>query len=150
MSTKLFHKDCERLIDKIKVRVLDWKNKSLSFAGRLQLINSVLSSIFVYWASLFLLPISVVKEIEKILRSFLWSGGDAIKGKDKVAWKSACLPREKCGLGVKDLRRWNRVLLSKQIWKRIENGESLWVKWINVYRLRGRNFWEVGEVFDAS
>lgn len=41
------------------------------------------------------------------------------------------------------------MLLAKQIWKIIENDESLWVKWIHVYRLKGRNFWDVGMVHDA-
>ncbi|KAL7616426.1 hypothetical protein Lser_V15G04034 [Lactuca serriola] len=60
------------LVDKIKVKVLNWKNKMLSFAGRLQLINLVLTSIHVYWASIFKIPIATIKEIEKICRSFLW------------------------------------------------------------------------------
>ncbi|KAJ9535294.1 hypothetical protein OSB04_un001606 [Centaurea solstitialis] len=150
ISTRLYHKDCLGLIEKVKKRVLDWKNKWLSFAGRLQLINSVLSSISVYWASLFLLPVSVVKEIERLLRSFLWSSGEAIKGKAKVKWGNVCLPREKGGLGVRSLRVWNRTLLAKQVWKIIDNNDSLWVKWIHEYRLKGKNFWEVGNVFDAS
>ncbi|KAJ9535522.1 hypothetical protein OSB04_un001343 [Centaurea solstitialis] len=149
ISTKLFHRDCLVLIDKVKKRVLDWKNKWLSFAGRLQLINSVLSSISVYWASLFLIPISAVKEIDKLLRSFLWSNGEAVRGKAKVAWKTVCTPRSKGGLGVRDLRKWNHVLLTKQIWKIIGNGENLWVKWIHEYRLKGKCFWDVGSVFDA-
>ncbi|KAJ9561158.1 hypothetical protein OSB04_006318 [Centaurea solstitialis] len=95
LSNKLFHKDCLALIDKVKRRILDWKNKWLSFAGRLQLINSVLSSISVYWASMFLLPISVVNEIRKLLRTFLWSSGEDIRGKAKVSWSCVCLPREK-------------------------------------------------------
>ncbi|KAJ9549981.1 hypothetical protein OSB04_022524 [Centaurea solstitialis] len=49
ISTKLFHNDCLGLIDKVRKRIMDWKNKWLSFAGRLQLINFVLSSNSVYW-----------------------------------------------------------------------------------------------------
>ncbi|KAJ9535399.1 hypothetical protein OSB04_un001489 [Centaurea solstitialis] len=150
ISTKLFHRDCLSLIDKVRRRTMEWRNKWLSFAGRLQLVNSVLSSISVYWSSMFLLPVSVVKEIERILRAFLWSGGEAIKGKAKVAWSIVCLPRSKGGLGVKSLKLWNKILLSKQIWKIIDNGDSLWVKWLHTYRLKDRNFWDVGEVHDAS
>ncbi|KAJ9535293.1 hypothetical protein OSB04_un001605 [Centaurea solstitialis] len=150
ISTKLFHRDCLVLIDKVKRRVQDWKNKWLSFAGRLQLINSVLASISVYWASLFLLPVSVIKEVEKLLRSFLWNGGEAVNGKAKVAWKVVCLPRDKGGLGVRDLRKWNKILLTKQVWKIVGNHENLWVKWVHEYRLKGRCFWDVGSVFDAS
>ncbi|KAJ9535832.1 hypothetical protein OSB04_un001013 [Centaurea solstitialis] len=133
----------------VKRRIMDWKNRWLSFAGRLQLINSVLSSISVYWSSMFLLPVSVVKEVEKLLRNFLWSSGEAIRGKAKVAWKVVCLPRSKGGLGVRSLKLWNKILLSKQIWKILDCGDSLWVKWLHTYRLKGRCFWDVGEVFDA-
>nr|GEU35244.1 hypothetical protein [Tanacetum cinerariifolium] len=43
-STVFFGNDCHVLIDKAWKRILDWKNKSLSFAGRLQLIRMIASS----------------------------------------------------------------------------------------------------------
>nr|GFC72026.1 hypothetical protein [Tanacetum cinerariifolium] len=61
------------------------KNKSLSIAGRLQLIQSVLSSMHVYWASVFMLPSHVLLDIEQIMRSFLWSQDNMSRGKVKVA-----------------------------------------------------------------
>ncbi|GJT53331.1 RNA-directed DNA polymerase, eukaryota, reverse transcriptase zinc-binding domain protein [Tanacetum coccineum] len=42
ISSRLYKKQCDLLIDKVRSRVLDWKNKGLSFAGRLQLIKSFL------------------------------------------------------------------------------------------------------------
>nr|GEU55460.1 reverse transcriptase zinc-binding domain-containing protein [Tanacetum cinerariifolium] len=39
-----------------KAKVSDWRNMMLSYAGRLQLIASILSSMEVYWASVFILP----------------------------------------------------------------------------------------------
>ena len=46
LTTKaLSTEDYEPLIDKIRTRMLSWTNKSLSYAGRLQLIKSVISSI---------------------------------------------------------------------------------------------------------
>nr|GEZ27156.1 RNA-directed DNA polymerase, eukaryota, reverse transcriptase zinc-binding domain protein [Tanacetum cinerariifolium] len=56
VSSRLMSKDCKELIDRVQNRVNDWKNKSLSIVGRLQLIQSVLSSLHVYWASVFMLP----------------------------------------------------------------------------------------------
>ncbi|GKG12380.1 hypothetical protein Tco_0346617, partial [Tanacetum coccineum] len=58
-------------VDKVKSKVGDWKNKFLSYAGRVQLIASVLSSMHIYWASVFLLPKSTVKDIERVLKGFL-------------------------------------------------------------------------------
>ncbi|GKA70985.1 RNA-directed DNA polymerase, eukaryota, reverse transcriptase zinc-binding domain protein [Tanacetum coccineum] len=40
----LTYTNCKCLIDKVKVKVNNWKNKLLSYAGRLQLIASILSS----------------------------------------------------------------------------------------------------------
>ncbi|GJV55847.1 hypothetical protein Tco_1456852 [Tanacetum coccineum] len=35
ISSRLLNKDCKILVEKVKNRIWDWKNKSLSFAGRL-------------------------------------------------------------------------------------------------------------------
>ena len=42
ISTRLSHIDCQPLLDKIIARTQSWTSRSLSFAGRLQLISSVL------------------------------------------------------------------------------------------------------------
>ncbi|GJZ14078.1 RNA-directed DNA polymerase, eukaryota, reverse transcriptase zinc-binding domain protein, partial [Tanacetum coccineum] len=70
IAKRLSVKECGCLLDKIKNKVKNWKNKSLSYAGRLQLIAVVLESIHVYWASVFLLPITVINEINKLLKGF--------------------------------------------------------------------------------
>ncbi|GJW29444.1 reverse transcriptase domain-containing protein [Tanacetum coccineum] len=44
-------KECKSLTDNVESRVSNWKNKSLTYAGRLMLVASVLESIHVYWAS---------------------------------------------------------------------------------------------------
>ncbi|GKF62034.1 RNA-directed DNA polymerase, eukaryota, reverse transcriptase zinc-binding domain protein, partial [Tanacetum coccineum] len=48
LSKRLYVNDCSVLVDKVKKRILDRKNKSLSFAGRLQLILLVVGSMQVY------------------------------------------------------------------------------------------------------
>nr|GEX04533.1 reverse transcriptase domain, reverse transcriptase zinc-binding domain protein [Tanacetum cinerariifolium] len=83
----------EELIKKVQNRVNDWKNKSLSIAGRLQLIQSVLGSLHVFWALVFMLPTRVLLDIEQIMRGFLWCQGSMSRGKAKVAWEVVCLPK---------------------------------------------------------
>ncbi|GKE44927.1 hypothetical protein Tco_1472211 [Tanacetum coccineum] len=85
VAKKIGIKDYKSLIDKVKTRIHDWKNKSLSYAGRTQLIASVLASIQVYWASVFKLPKTVTKDIERIFKAFLWNHGELQKGKAKVS-----------------------------------------------------------------
>nr|GEX41079.1 reverse transcriptase domain, reverse transcriptase zinc-binding domain protein [Tanacetum cinerariifolium] len=55
----------------------------LSYAGRLQLIDSVLSSMQVYWVAVYLIPKTTMMDINFILRSFLWKSSDNCKGKAK-------------------------------------------------------------------
>lgn len=77
--------DCKALIDIVDKRIGDWRNKSLSFAGRLQLISSVLASIQVYWSTLFVLPASVCETIDKMFKRFMWNRGESAQGKASVA-----------------------------------------------------------------
>lgn len=50
------------------------------------LINSVLISIHVYWAQVFVLPRKVLNDIDKMCRAFLWCG-EFYSGKaGYVAW----------------------------------------------------------------
>nr|GEZ41484.1 hypothetical protein [Tanacetum cinerariifolium] len=145
ISKRLYIKDCQLLIDKARKRVLDWKNKSLSFAGRLQHTKSIVSSMQVYWASMFILLISISDEIGKLMRDFLWNFGVFKRGKAKVNWNSFCKPKVEGGLGIISLASWNIALMSRHIWNIITHKESFWVRWINTYRLKGRSFWDVPE-----
>ncbi|XP_071688890.1 uncharacterized protein [Rutidosis leptorrhynchoides] len=84
--------------------------------GRVQLINSVLSSMQLHWQSVLLLPSAIIKEIECLMRGFLWCQGDMKKGKAKVKWAHVCLPKEEGGLGIRRLKTWNIALLTTH-WK---------------------------------
>lgn len=48
MSTRLFHQDCMPLIDKLKTRILSWKDRDLYFARRVLLIKAVLNSMLIH------------------------------------------------------------------------------------------------------
>ncbi|GJW54813.1 RNA-directed DNA polymerase, eukaryota, reverse transcriptase zinc-binding domain protein [Tanacetum coccineum] len=136
-------KDCKPLTEKVKVKVQDWRNRSLSYAGRLQLIASILSSMQIYWASVFLLPRTIIKEINELLKAFLWCQGELIKGRAKISWENICKPKDQGGLGLKDLQKWNEVLIMKHLWNVAAKKDTLWVKWVHVEKLKGRSIWEV-------
>ncbi|GKF06055.1 hypothetical protein Tco_0036723, partial [Tanacetum coccineum] len=84
VPSRLVHQDCDELMKKVKRRVNDWNNKSLSFAGRTQLIRFMLGSMHVYWGSVFILPSSLMLKLEQVMRGFLWSQGEMKKGKAKA------------------------------------------------------------------
>lgn len=145
MDKKIGVNDCKCLVDKVKQKLGDWKNKSLTYAGRAQLLASVLSSMQVYWGSVFKIPKNVIVEIETLFKGFLWCNSEVCKGKARVAWKEVCKPKDKGGLGLKSLELWNKTLLIKHLWNVASNKESLWVKWINTVKLKGRSVWDVDE-----
>ncbi|KAL0288908.1 UNVERIFIED_CONTAM: Retrovirus-related Pol polyprotein from type-2 retrotransposable element R2DM [Sesamum angustifolium] len=100
---------------KIDSRIKGWEGVQLSFAGRVQLIKSVLVSLEVYWAMAFILPKGIIKEMIKRLRTFLWKGTSS-SGYPKVAWEIVCRPVEEGGQGIKDIFALNRALMSKHLW----------------------------------
>ncbi|GJX06069.1 RNA-directed DNA polymerase, eukaryota, reverse transcriptase zinc-binding domain protein [Tanacetum coccineum] len=65
--------DCKVLIDKLKAKVGDWKNKCLSYAWKVKSTAYVLYAMQIYWASMYLLLKSVIYDIDKILKGFLWN-----------------------------------------------------------------------------
>ncbi|GJW50193.1 RNA-directed DNA polymerase, eukaryota, reverse transcriptase zinc-binding domain protein [Tanacetum coccineum] len=99
--------DCRILIEKVKSRVGDWRNRFLSYAGRVQLITSVLASMQTYWAAVYLLPKAIVKEINKVMKNFLWDSSGSGNGRAKISWKVVCRPKDQGGLGIKPLNEWN-------------------------------------------
>ena len=80
----LRYQDCKPFLDKIVGRIPSWTSKMLSFAGRLQLIQSVLFSIQVYWSNVFIVPKKVVKAIEQAFNNFLWKGVNSSNPRAKV------------------------------------------------------------------
>ncbi|GKA28870.1 hypothetical protein Tco_0715115 [Tanacetum coccineum] len=150
ITKRLGIKNCKCLVDKVNNRISNWKNKCLSYAGRLQLIASNLESIQVYWCMLpswnqykctgvLCFYFQKLKEINSLLMGFLWCNGELSRGKAKIAWKKICKPKSHGGLGLKDLEIWNKSLLVKHIRNIADKKDTLWVKWISTVKLNGKN-----------
>ena len=45
-----------------------------------------------------------------------------------VKWESVCLPKEKGGIGIRNLRKFNYDLLGKWKWNLFHNQGELWAK----------------------
>ncbi|KAL0291682.1 UNVERIFIED_CONTAM: hypothetical protein Sradi_7018000 [Sesamum radiatum] len=84
-ASRLTVADCQPILNKITSRLAGWTHLNLSLAGRAQLLKSVLGSLHMYWASVFLLPKSIIRVIEQLMRSFLWKGNSG-SGLAKVSW----------------------------------------------------------------
>ncbi|GKA84664.1 putative reverse transcriptase domain-containing protein [Tanacetum coccineum] len=99
---------------------------SLILCWETQLIQSVVNSMQVYWASMFIFPISITNDIERLMRDFLWNFGEFKRGKAKIKWNDVRRPKVEGGL------------------------DSLWVKLIHLFKLKGRSFWDIPEKEGSS
>ena len=82
--------------EQMRKRLALWKRSYISKGGRITLIKSSLASLPLYQMSLVRMPVSVVKRLEKLQRSFLWEGGCVNKE------TASC----QVGSGVHDERTW--------------------------------------------
>ena len=105
------------IIEKIERRLAGWKRLYLSKGGWLTLLKSTLSSLLTYYLSLYTIPICVAKRLEKLQRNFLWGGTGVEVKYSLVGWDIVCSPIAKGGLGVQKIVPFNRVLLSKWLWR---------------------------------
>ncbi|KAL0288057.1 UNVERIFIED_CONTAM: putative ribonuclease H protein [Sesamum radiatum] len=141
VASRLSIADCQPLLHKIDCRLAGWEQHNLSLAGRTQLIRLVLSSLHTYWASVFILPKSVINAIEQRMRTFLWKGSSG-RGYAKVSWVQVCRPKEEGGLGIRRVLYLNRALMLKHVWRLLqEDTSSIWVAWVMRYRLQHQTLW---------
>lgn len=101
------------MIEEIEKRLAGWKRMYLSKSGMITLIKSTLSNLPTYFLSLFPIFASVAYRIEKLQRDFLWGGmGEEFKF-HLVKWDTVCRPISNGGLGIRNVRIFNHVLLGK-------------------------------------
>ena len=139
ISTRLRISDCQGVIDSMKKKVQGWSSKSLSYGGRSQLVKSVLMSLQNY-CSIFMLPKKIIKVLEQIMSRFLWSGSDKSSG-IKVTREETCKPLNEGGLGLNQLKIWNKALMLRHIWDIFCRKYSLWIAWVHLIKLNQRSFW---------
>ena len=87
----------EILLKKDLERLAFWKRQYISKGGRLTLIRSMLSSLPIYFLSLFRMPKLVCSRLEKIQIDFLWGGGNLERKPHLVNWKTVCSKKNKRG-----------------------------------------------------
>ncbi|KAL5575498.1 hypothetical protein UlMin_017197 [Ulmus minor] len=138
------------VIEKVSKRLDGWKKAFLSKAGRLTLIQSVLSSIPTYYMSLFKLLRVVAASLEKMMREFLWDRDSTGKARSLVRWKTVCKPKELGGLGIGNLILRNKALLGKWLWRFPLEQHSLWAAVIRSKYGLDRNGWDTNRVTVGS
>ena len=119
--------------------------RKLSYAGRTQLVQTALFGVQAYGAQLFLFPAKIIKLIDSMHRSYLWSGVRKVTRKALIAWERVCRPKNEGGMGLINMQLWNRAAIAKLCWDLANKEDKLWIKWIHVYYMRGQNDWQKRE-----
>lgn len=99
-SKKITEAQCGVLIDKMTTKIKVWSIRNLSYTTRVQLVNSVLLSLQMYWSQIYILPKGVLHDIVKICRDFLWSGQHYSTKPSNIAWEKVCCDKQAGGLGL--------------------------------------------------
>ncbi|XP_074315304.1 uncharacterized protein LOC141651495 [Silene latifolia] len=129
--------DCTCLLEKITDRIKGVGAWRLSYAGRVVLIKSVYSTLHNYWARIFILPKTVLQQIARMCRRFLWYGTDNRESPALVSWENICKPKRKGGLGIKHLIWWNVAAIVKYAWWVFTKGPRTKIGLI-IYLVRGQ------------
>ncbi|KAG7563869.1 Reverse transcriptase zinc-binding domain [Arabidopsis suecica] len=143
VTKRLSSTDCLPLLEQIRKRITSWTSRFLSYAGRLNLISSVLWSICNFWLAAFRLPRNCIRELDKMCSAFLWSGTEMCSTKAKISWDIVCKPKEEGGLGLRSLKEANDVCCLKLVWRIVSHSKSLWVTWLEKNVLKNASFWVI-------
>ncbi|KAK0599556.1 hypothetical protein LWI29_006326 [Acer saccharum] len=111
---KLFWKE---IVQRLERRMAPWKKSFLNKGGRSVLIKNVMSSIPIYFMSMFKIPVGVAQNIEKLQRSFFWGDGVEKRKVHAMKWDTLRKSKENGGLGFGSVLDKNKGLLAKWVWR---------------------------------
>ncbi|KAE8681719.1 hypothetical protein F3Y22_tig00111310pilonHSYRG00062 [Hibiscus syriacus] len=81
---------------------------------------------------------------------FFAVGTDKSASGARVSWKNICFLKFEGGLGVKDMKSWNKACMISLIKNILPEDGSLWVAWLKNYVFKEKDFWSVGINSTAS
>ena len=116
------------VLERVSSRLTGWKSKTLSFAGRVTLTKSVLSSIPVHTMSTIMLPQSTLDRLDRLARNFPWGSSSDRRKLHLVAWDKVCQQKNEGGLGIRRSKKMNKALIAKVGWRVMNNEHSLWAQ----------------------
>ncbi|KAK4284609.1 hypothetical protein QN277_001415 [Acacia crassicarpa] len=116
------------IVERTRSKLANWKANSLSFAGRVTLAKSVLSSIPLYPMQVAAIPKSICHEVERIQRNFIWGHDESSHRYHSIGWEQILRPKQYGGLGFRRLESINLACGAKVAWNLVMGASSLWAE----------------------
>lgn len=99
------------IVDAFRKSLAAWKAKCLSFGGRSTLVKAILGSVASYLMSIYAVPLTVIRDLERLRSTFFWGADLNDRRMHWVRWDKLLTPKEFGGLGIGSLFAFNRALL---------------------------------------
>ncbi|KAL9691774.1 hypothetical protein QQ045_012200 [Rhodiola kirilowii] len=116
------------LVEKVRVKTAEWMKNFISMAGRVVLVNSVLSTIPMHVIACLSVPKTTLRRIESIMSNFIWDQG-VYKSRHWVSWQHLCRTKGAGGLGVHSLIDMQMAFKGKLAWAFIA-ADSMWARFM--------------------
>lgn len=85
------------------------------------------------------IPLSILREFEKICRKFIWNNEDGSFGLHYVAWEELCKPKDRGGWGLQSAMSSLEPLRAKHAWNLVVNQDSMLNR--NLLAKYGEDWW---------
>jgi hypothetical protein len=124
----------ERLVHKFN----NWVERNMSSRAKEVMIKTVAQAIPTYMMSVFKLPTNLCDELTQLIRYFLWGEEAGHQKVHWIAWDKLLWPKDRGGIGFRDLWLFNQALFARQVWWLIQFLDSLCARLLKAkYYLRG-------------
>lgn len=111
----------EKCLVDVKVMLNVWRKRNLSLIGKIQIVKTFALSKFVYCGSVLPIPSHILKQLENVIKDFVWNG------KNRYVKKLSLIGSyEQGGLNMIHIPSFFNALKVKWIARFLNEGSSLW------------------------
>jgi hypothetical protein len=105
--------------------LMEWGDSLLAQSAREILIKAIAQPIPTYVMRVFKLPALLCDELTKLIRDYWWGAQNGKRKTHWLSWDKLKHSRSQGGMGFRDMRLFNQVLLARQAWRLLAFPDSL-------------------------
>lgn len=143
--SRISYATLQPFLERITSKMHSWTAKSLSYAGKIQLVASVVYGMVNFWSSVFALPKRFYEKVDSLCSAFLWNNSTTSAAGARVSWASICKPKKEGGLGLRRLEEFQKVFDLKRVWNFFSDAGSLWVAWLKANVFHNHCYWSISD-----